>query len=551
MDRAGSVEQPAAASLLARAWPLALAFALLAALVGWALHNALALTGGHFVYALDDPYIHMAMAKNLVGHGVWGVTPTGFSSASSSPLWTLILAASYWLFGVNQVAPLVLNLAFAALSLVAIAHVFRRFSLSPLAMAGLLVAEIVCVPIVPVVLCGLEHFCHVATAVLYVWLAAREHPAQAPRRAFWWLCLAAVAVASVRYEGLFLVAGTVLLLLARRSFSRAAMLTAVAWLPAIAYGIVSLAHGWAFLPASVQLKASIPLHGVLGPADIFENWRDGLHREPYLGIMLLGGTTLLAVRRRQARPDDPAGRMMFLTLIALALRLSLAHGGYFCRYDAYLIALWILSLGCLASTAPVVSLPGLRHLLRAAAVPGVVAALAIPTLIGSGLSELKITPRGCRSIFEQQLQMAGFVSAFYRGRRVVANDVGAINFFTDLDNLDLTGFSSREAMWAHLNHEFTRRRVYEMAAARKMEIAIVYDAWYAPMGGLPIEWSKRGAWTIGDPVSTAEETVSFYAVTPDDVVRLDASLRAFAPHLPETVVQAGSYLGAATPLTRR
>ena len=539
MDRARGEEQRPAARLLARAWPLALALGLLAALVGWALHTALALTGGHFAYALDDPYIHMAIAKNLVRHGVWGTTPLAFNSATSSPVWTLILAVSYWLFGVNETAPLVLNLVFAALSLVVVAHVFRRFSPSPLAVAGLLAVEIVCVPMVPVVLCGLEHFLHVMTALIFVWLAAREHPAQAPRRAFGWLCLAAAAVASARYEGLFLVAGAVLLLLARRRFLRAVALTAAAWLPAIAYGLVSLAHGWGFFPASLRLKANIPAHGFLGMADIVENWRDGLNRAPYLGIMILGGALLLALRRREARPDDPAGRMMLLTLIALVLHLTLAHAGYFCRYEAYLIALWILSLGCLVATAPAGSVSGLRLFLRAAAVPGVVAVLAIPSLVGSGLFALKIVPRGCRSIFEQQLQMAGFLSTFYRGHRVAANDVGAINFYTDLDNLDLFGLSSREVLWAHLNHDFTRRRIQEMAAARGMEIAIVYDDWYAEAGGLPVEWSKRGEWTIGDPVTTAEGTVSFYAVTPDDVARLDASLRAFAPRLPQTVEQVG------------
>jgi hypothetical protein len=552
MERSGREGQLTAGSLLARAWPLALALGLLAALVGWALHTALALTGGHFAYALDDPYIHMAIAKNLVRHGVWGTTAVGgFNSATSSPVWTLILAASYWLFGVNEIAPLVLNLVFAVLSLVAIAHVFRKFSPSRRAMAGLLVAEIVCVPMVPVVLCGLEHFLHVTTAVVFVWLAAREDPAQAPRRAFWWLCLAGTAVASARYEGLFLVAGAVLLLLAGRRFARAAILTGAAWLPAIAYGVKSLAQGWTFWPASVQLKANIPAHGLPRLADIFDNWRDGLNRAPYLAVMILGGATLLAVRRRQARPDDPAGRMMLLTLIALVLHLSLAHAGYFCRYEAYLIALWILSLACLFSTAPAVPVSGLRHLLRAAAVPGVVAALALPALVGSGLFALKIVPRGCRSIFEQQIQMAGFVSAYYRGHKVAANDVGAINFYADLDNLDLVGLSSREVMWAHLNHEFTRRRIYEMAAARGMEIAIVYDDWYLPAGGLPVEWSKRGEWTIGDAVTSAEETVSFYAVRPDDVARLDASLRAFAPRLPQTVVQAGPYLAADLPLPRR
>ena len=44
-----------------------------------------ALNQGIFTYVLDDPYIHMDMAKNLVLHGVWGVDQYGFTSSSSSP----------------------------------------------------------------------------------------------------------------------------------------------------------------------------------------------------------------------------------------------------------------------------------------------------------------------------------------------------------------------------------------------------------------------------------------------------------------------------------
>ena len=61
------------------------------------------------VYALDDPYIHMAIARHVVEDAVYGVTPYQFSSASSSPLYTLLLAAANYVFGVREVLPLVVN----------------------------------------------------------------------------------------------------------------------------------------------------------------------------------------------------------------------------------------------------------------------------------------------------------------------------------------------------------------------------------------------------------------------------------------------------------
>jgi hypothetical protein len=43
------------------------------------------MNGGSFTYALDDAYIHLAMAKNFP-LGVWGTTRYEFSSSSSSLL---------------------------------------------------------------------------------------------------------------------------------------------------------------------------------------------------------------------------------------------------------------------------------------------------------------------------------------------------------------------------------------------------------------------------------------------------------------------------------
>ena len=42
------------------------------------------INNGNLVYASDDAYIHMAIAKNVVQHHLWGFTPFGFTSASSS-----------------------------------------------------------------------------------------------------------------------------------------------------------------------------------------------------------------------------------------------------------------------------------------------------------------------------------------------------------------------------------------------------------------------------------------------------------------------------------
>src|SRR5262245_57402175 len=79
-----------------------------AALVAFSLRR----TNGHFVYLTDDPAIHLSVANNVAFHGTWGVVPGHFQSASSAPLWTLVLAAYLRVlpFG-TDLAPFFLNLA--------------------------------------------------------------------------------------------------------------------------------------------------------------------------------------------------------------------------------------------------------------------------------------------------------------------------------------------------------------------------------------------------------------------------------------------------------
>ncbi|HEV7762400.1 MAG TPA: hypothetical protein VGO78_25500, partial [Acidimicrobiales bacterium] len=66
---------------------------------------------GVLVYVLDDPAIHLSVADELVRHGTWGVEAGSFQSASSSPLWTLLVAAGLAVTpsGLEEWVPLVLN----------------------------------------------------------------------------------------------------------------------------------------------------------------------------------------------------------------------------------------------------------------------------------------------------------------------------------------------------------------------------------------------------------------------------------------------------------
>ena len=98
--------------------PLVAALVALGALVLFFLRYATGYRTHPIVYALDDTYIQMAIAKNLSLDMTWGINAGEFASASSSILWPLLLGTVYAGFGINEFAPFLLNLLFAAAAIV-------------------------------------------------------------------------------------------------------------------------------------------------------------------------------------------------------------------------------------------------------------------------------------------------------------------------------------------------------------------------------------------------------------------------------------------------
>ena len=538
-------------------WPAALVSAVLGTMILVFVRHSIAINDGRLIYPLDDAYGHMAIARNLAQHGIWGFSPiNGFSSGGSSLVWPLLLAGCFNIFGLCDWPPLALNVVAAIAFLFYAGSVIRRHTHSGLASALILLAVMYFSPLPTMVGAGMEHCVQILVCVVFVDLAARaladgETP-DSVTRARTWLPFWAFGMTMVRYEGLFLLGIVGLLLLCRRQWRTAILCGAAGGLPVTVFGLYARHKGWHFLPNSLLLKAGVTPFASLDDFTAFvTKWYAAMIVNPHMYILLIGlVSALLVQRRRYATLWNRPALLLTILLGGTLLHLQFAGLGWFYRYESYLLGLGILavSLALVDEAQAVLASP--RPLFERGLNLGLLALAALffcaPLWSRAQDAWNQLGPAS-HDIYEQQFQMARLVRQSYRNKGVAANDIGAINFFNDIDLVDLWGLGTLEVADARRTNTYTRDTVRGLLKKHDVQVIMVYEPWSILYGGLPPEWVPVGQWTIPDNVVCGFSTVTFFAPDATRVPRLAEALREYCPHLPPSVGQAGFYRGDALP----
>ena len=496
---------------------------------------------GAFVYPLDDTYIHLAMAKHFAqGHG-WGITANQFASSSSSPLWTMLLAAWMGVFGIGDEAPLLLATLFGLAAVVVAYRTLRQHASTPDLVWAALVLAMVAAPLPTLSLSGLEHALQTALALAFLAECADQlsgAPIDAGNRMR--LVALALLLGSVRYESLLLVGVACLLFALRRSLRFAIVLGLAAIAPVVAYGFWSMAHGWYFVPNSVLLKANIPS----GAAGDFsrETALGALLRSPHLLVLILAAAALLILGVRERRRWTWSQVALGLFLATAVLHVALARVGWLFRYEAYLVFMGVVVVAIgLDDARARLWRPSAALAWRGLAVTALLI-LVLP-LSARAVSALRRTPRASKNIHDQQFQMGTFLARYYPGAGVAANDVGAISYLGEIRMLDLFGLADLEVGRLKLERRWNTEAIREVARQRGVKVAVVYDSWFEKMGGVPREWTRAGQWTIAHNVVCGSDQVAWYAVDPGESAALRQHLREYSSTLPSDVGQDGPYRG--------
>jgi len=528
---------------MSRVWPLVAAIALFVAALALATAASIRHNGGHLVYALDDPYIHMAMAKNVAVHHVWGVSATHFTSSSSSLLWTAVLAFLFETFGVRQVIPFVVNTLVAiVLLVVAFRQVSRDDGGLPAGHQFAVLAGIVLfAPLPGLVFVGQEHILHALVNLAFVAEAASllSKPAalSVHEPAFRRLCILAACLPLIRYESLFAVAIVSVLLMVRRRWLQGAILAAVALIPVAAYGAISTSFGWYWLPNSVLLKGARPdlssLRGLVEALGYVSYSR--LIELPALAFLLYAAIAAFALRLVRGDRDDLQWMLgIFVALTLLHTQFAQPQAFWFFRYEAYLIILGCMVVGRAVGQWLIMYRRDEWSAGRSIALElAVLLLFALSPLPDRAAKALAYLPQATANIYEQQYQMGLFLKQFYDGMPVALNDIGAASFLGDIECVDLAGLANMDVARRRLRGLYEAEDIREIVETSGVPIAIVYDSWFG--NAIPATWRRAGTWTIRNNVVEGSNTVSFYATQPAELAPLRSHLSQFSRELPPTV----------------
>jgi hypothetical protein len=543
--------------------PLIITIALLWLILILFLNASLSKNQGNLIYALDDAYIHTAMAKNFSQHGVWGVTKHKFTSSSSSLLWTLLLSALYFIFGVNESIPFVLNFFTATLVLLVIFYILKRFKFTFWRLTLILAAFIFFIPLPYLVFGGLEHVLQILINLAYIYTASlvinsnddtptrsRNKDARLNRV---FLFLLSPLVILVRYEGLFIIFAVCLLLVARKKYFISFINGVTGLFPLVVYGVISVINGWYFLPNSVLLKGQRP--DISNFKGILEFIYSGLRQMVYNVHLLVLALSVLALlwflykkyNRLWLLPNTMG--MLFVTVFTC--HMFFAKSGYFLnrypqiRYDAYLAAMGLLAvfiaIGYLLNEKTGKTK---KNVLEKGLVTLLMFFLILPLAERGIRTNLKVI-RATSNIYGQQYQMGLFLKKYYPNQIVAINDIGAVSFLADIHCFDVWGLVTKEIGDLKLNKNFTPENIARVTQQSGAGIAVVYDQFIRLAefeGNRPKDWIKVGQWRIPHNVACARDTVSFFALKESEAPWLIQNLREFVTQLPPEVIKEGIFI---------
>ncbi len=505
--------------------PILLSLVIISLLLSSVYQASVAISHGSLIYALDDAYIHLSIARNLALNHVWGISSTVPASASSSPMWVLLLSALSLLPFDGALIPLILNFILALLFVATVFALAKPFLPNPWLRAGATLLLGFGLPVSALVLSGMENLLHCLLALVFVTLLALAPRTDVSAKRLLSFALFGLVMALVRYESMFLfVLPAAWGVFRKQPLLMAPFIGGVVGI--VLFGLLSVRVGMPFIPNSLLLKSDLASNGGFFGAmveRIVTNVTPS-PRLPSANYSVLAAAMAMVVTCFAA----PKVRLVAAAvLLAIGLHVAFASVRQFYRYESYLIAAagMVVLIACASALRNWRIAQGLAAILFAAA------------LIARGSYGTQLTPLAVQNVYDQQYQMSQFLARHYEGKTVALNDIGACSYYTNCRIIDLYGLADQAVAIGKRDGTFNTAKMEETLRSGNVDVAILYPGWFRAFGGLPMPYYLRpvAVWKLDQPdIVLGARAVVLFAPAPKDR-QLFENVREYESHLPNEV----------------
>jgi hypothetical protein len=467
---------------------------------------------GHY-YPLDDTYIHLSIARSLAEHGVWGISQFDPAAASSSPLFTVLMAVIFPMTPspLFEYVPLLIGLfsvvAFSWLSM----SIFAMVCEKPLKILIGGVSLSVVTPISVIAVVGMEHALQIVLFVWYAYFVSNLYGSKIKPKNIWVLAILSTAVATIRYEGLILVAmGSFLLILSNRpKLSLFNALAAV--LPLAIIGFVWFRHGGWAVPNSILMK-KILNHGSVPQRPIAMRT---------LGVSCAAVMALLGLQLSRRKIQWSDWHVSFSAIsLAYSLILILTEAtGWLYRYEAAAIAMNVVVFTSMVYID-----------LEKSKIGGILFVGTISVLLFRSVFSMQLILKSPADREWEHFGPARFVSEYYPRDSIIANDVGVLAWLNkDARVLDLAGLANNEMAELRMKKTLTPQSLDQWARNGHASLAIVQQCWNQVTGQIPDTWTLVSVWKGPSNYVFGDKYVAFYAINPEAAKRINDQMLRFNP----------------------
>ncbi|MCU7614207.1 hypothetical protein N0B16_07130 [Chryseobacterium sp. GMJ5] len=485
-------------------------------------------TEGHYVYPIDDAYIHLSMAKNFSLHKVWGVTPYTFSSSSSSPLFTFIVSLLMNIFGNQEVLPLYFNVILCS----AVIFILNKYYSEIFRETKHIVICTLCTVFFAVMhlqmLSGMEHLLQIFLFVLNIFCFELKKEHRLARFGFYATIL---LMGLVRFESMFYFVILAFVLFLIKRWKSGVLVLLLGFIPIIIFCYFNYTYSGYLFPNSVIVKGT----KLSLTSDMSSQIKYLLFDKLLLNIsfykvgflpIVISGIFIYRDLRCKSFPELIQSHFFLIvfSLVMICHSMFADLKGAF-RYEAYMLVGF--SMAVFPKIKTIFSDP--KKYIKKELVLSILLFINILLMLYKTGVAHQMLNNGSKNIYEQQVQSAKFLHTYYNASKVVANDIGAITYYTDIHLLDIAGLASTETIVFNENHNLFDFRfktfLTDYCEANTYELAIVYETWM--QGQVPESWKKAAVLKISHTITVANPEVSIYSVNGKNIEQLKQNIKQF------------------------